>query len=170
MSEGTLATTLEKFESNAVWTYYIPVPKEFGDQYIIDDKKRRVICCFENQFEAQVALMPKGDEYFININKEVRTKLGIKEGDKVHISLKKDESKYGLPIPEEFEELLHQDEMGNKLFHALTPGKQRNLIYIAGKPKSSDIRLKKSLVIVNYLKSTNGKLDFKELNEAFKQA
>lgn len=41
-------------------------------------------------------------------------------------------------MPEELEELLHQDEEGNRLFHALTPGKQRTLLYYIGAPKTAD--------------------------------
>ena len=71
-------------------------------------------------------------------------------------------------MPEEFEELLLQDETANTLFHALTKGKQRNLLYIIGKPKGTAKRLEKAVVVAEYLKANNGKLDFKALNEAFK--
>ena len=63
---------------------------------------------------------------------------------------------------------MNQDELGNTLFHNLTPGKQRNLIYIVAKPKSQDIRIRKAIVIIEYLKSSGGTIDFKELNEALK--
>jgi len=68
------------------------------------------------------------------------------------------------------EELLLQDEDGNKVFHRLTPGKQRSLLHIIAKPKSENIRIKKAVAILEYLKSVNGKLDFKELNLAIKNA
>ena len=66
------------------------------------------------------------------------------------------------------EVLLEQDEEGSKLFHALTPGKQRSLLHVIGIPKSTDIRLRKAIITLNYLKSVNGKLDFKEYNQAQK--
>ena len=67
------------------------------------------------------------------------------------------------------EELLAQDEHGSKVFHDLTPGRQRSLLHLVGKPKSEAIRIKKAITILEYLKSVNGVLDFKELNLAFKQ-
>ena len=37
-----------------------------------------------------------------------------------------------------------------------------------GKSKTSDTRLKKAIVISEYLKQVNGKIDFKQLQQAFK--
>ena len=83
------------------------------------------------------------------------------------IELLKDESKYGIPMPEEFQELLYQDEEGNDLFHALTAGKQRSLLHIIGTVKSPDIRIRKGMIMLNHLRSNNGKLDFRQLNQDF---
>lgn len=86
----------------------------------------------------------------------------------VQATLRKDDSKYGLPMPEEMQEVLDSDEEGNRLFHALTPGKQRTLLYIAGFPKTSDKRISRAIVIVEHLKANHGKIDFKMLNQALK--
>jgi uncharacterized protein YdeI (YjbR/CyaY-like superfamily) len=115
--------------------------------------------------------MPRGDgTHFININKELRDQLKLRVGMEVTATLQKDESKYGLPIPEELQELLIQDPEGDRLFHALTPGKQRSLIYIVGKPKQSETRIKKAVVLIEHLKANLGKIDFKRLNEDMKAA
>lgn len=159
-------TTIENIYSS-VWYFGIIVSKSKAAPYI--DKDRRVLCSINEADAFQCALMPDGKgDYFININKERRKILKLEEGQEVLISLKKDKSKYGIPIPEEMEELLLQDEEGEAYFHALTLGKQRSLLYIIGKPKNSDTRLRKALVILDYLKATKGKLDFKKLNQAFK--
>ena len=73
-------------------------------------------------------------------------------------------------MPEETSELMAIDEEGDKLFHALTQGKQRSLLYIIGKPKRSETRLQKAVVVLEHLKTWNGKLDFKQLNEDFRNA
>lgn len=113
--------------------------------------------------------MPYGDgSYFINFNKEIRTKISKANLHQLHISIQIDESEYGLPFPEELKELLELDEEGNHHFHNLTIGKQRNLIHLIGKPKNSDIRIRKAITVVDYLKSTGGKLDFKALYNALK--
>ena len=153
-----------------VWNLGFQVPSHVVEKYKGQEYKR-VVCKINGSHEFQCALMPKGEgKYFINVNKEIQKKFGLSEGDEVTAEIKPDESKYGLPMPEELEGLLQVDEEGSKLFHALTPGKQRNLIHIVGTAKRSETRIKKALVIVEYLKEVNGKLDFKELNLAFKNA
>lgn len=113
-------------------------------------------------------LMPQGNYHFINVNKEIRKKLNWNVGETRLISLSADESQYGMDVCAEFLEVLDSDERFHHLFHTLTPGKQRNLIYIASKPKTSPTRIKKSLIIADYLKDSGGELDFKALNQAFK--
>ena len=93
---------------------------------------------------------------------------GLKVGDKVKVTVKKDESEYGLPLPEELAELWAIDDEGKRVFHLLTKGKQRSLLHIVGKPKTSATRIKKAIIMNDYLKSTGGKLDYTELQEAFK--
>ena len=160
---------LAKSES-PLWSFHIPVPEGVA-QHFLSQNHKRVVCNLNGKEEFQCALMPKGDgSYFIIANKQLRNKLHLKVGDEVNVFLKKDESKYGLPMPEELQELLNQDGEGNRLFHALTPGKQRNLLYIAGKPKRAETRLKKSIVIVEHLKAQKGKIDFKQLNVDMKNA
>ena len=163
----TFTSILKRFNSE-LWYFYIQVPEEAA-RPILNIGTRRVICTLNDTEHIHCALMPNGKGgFFINLNKEIRKKLALEVGDELKVNLRKDESKYGLPIAEEFEALLKLDDEGSAFFHALTPGKQRSLIHIVSKPKSSDVRLRKALAVVDYLKSTAGKLDFKELNEALK--
>ncbi len=154
----------------SVWGIGVAIPTDISNKYI-QQKVKRVVCTLKKSETYQCALMPNGNnQYFININKELQKKLSIKEGDEVHVKIKPDTSKYGLPLPEELEAIFEIDEDGSHFFHQLTPGKQRTLLHLVGKPKSADIRIKKAMVIVEYLKEVQGKLDFKELNAAFKRA
>ena len=160
---------IERFDTD-LWHFHICIPDAIAQPFLKAGKKR-VICTLNGKDEFQCALMPKGDgQYFININKERRKKHQLKLGDTVALQIREDNSKYGLPMPEELGELLKIDDEGNQFFHALTAGKQRTLIHMAGSPKRTETRLNKALVIVDYLKSTSGKLNFKELNQAFKES
>ena len=161
-------STIAKLDSS-VWNMHLTVPQEVSDHFL-GRKVTRIVCDIEGRHSFHAALMPKGKgTYFININKDIRKKLGLREGDKVQITLVPDESKYGIHIAEEMQELLNQDVEGSHLFHQLTMGKQRTLIHIASSLKSSDGRLRKALMILDYLKSVNGQLDFKELNTFMKE-
>jgi uncharacterized protein YdeI (YjbR/CyaY-like superfamily) len=50
-------------------------------------------------------------------------------------------------------------------FEQLTPGKQRNLIYIVGQAKNTDLRIIRSIIIIDHLKNNLGKIDFRSLNK-----
>lgn len=163
----TFKTTLQKFDSK-LWYFYLEVPIEIKDKYV-EGKDRRVIITVNNSHEIPCAIMPNGQDFhFINLNKENRKKLKLNVGDTVTVKIKKDKSKYGMPMPEEFKEILYLDPEVDKYFHQLTPGKQRNLLHLIGKPKGQETRIKKAIVISEHLKNHKGKLDFKILNEEYK--
>jgi hypothetical protein len=169
-AEGSydFTSTLEE-STNKLWGSHFAVPDVIAKTLIRGDD-RRVVCTLNEKVEYQCALLPRGNgSFLITVNKKTRDKLGLKPGSQVNVSLRKDESEYGLPMPEELEELLKQDEDGNRLFHALTPGKLRTLLYIAGQPKNSDVRLHRALVIVEHLKKNGGKINYRQLNEEMRE-
>jgi len=169
MEAMTFTTSLGNFNT-ALWNFHIVVLEHLAKPFL-DGNDRRVVCKLNDSIEFQCALMPKGDgHYFININKKIRDKLKLQLGSTVNVMLRKDESEYGLPMPEELAEVLQQDINGNQYFHALTAGKQRTLLYIAGQPKTSNVRLKRAIVLVEHLKANKGKIDFKQLSLDLKEA
>lgn len=167
MSSVQIVTYVEKVQSSLMWDYRVTVAKEYAEKLISFD--RRMICKINSSKEISCGLIPDGKGHFyINLNKELRNELGLKEGDKIEISLKKDQSKYGIPVPPSFEELLRQDPDGEVLLNSLSPGKIRSLLYVIAKPKSEEKQIEKGLIILDYLKEVEGNLDFRELNMAFK--
>jgi hypothetical protein len=155
---------LENFHTK-LWTYHIKVPKTIA-RHFIEQGDKRVVATLNGSLSFQCAIMPAGEGvHFINLNKKIRDQLKLKEGTMITVSLEKDNSEYGLPFPEELKELLEQDPKGHQLFHALTPGKQRNMIYAVNQVKSAELRIHRSLVLVEHLKKNNGKILFRELYE-----
>jgi uncharacterized protein YdeI (YjbR/CyaY-like superfamily) len=86
----------------------------------------------------------------------------------VDVSLRKDRSKYGLPMPEELQEVLRQDKEGERLFHALTAGKRRTLLHIVGSSRGTDRRIASALVIIRHLKINNGRINYRQLSQQLK--
>lgn len=164
----SFSAVIEKFDSN-LWGYHLAVSEPVGRTFITDSNDRRVVCTLNGSVTFQCALMPRGDgSFFINVNKKIRDQLKLKAGSVVEVTLSKDESRYGLPMPEEMEELLGIDDEGNRLFHALTPGKQRTLLYIVGSASSSDKRIARAITVVDHLKANTGKINFRQLSEELK--
>lgn len=105
----------------------------------------------------------KGSAY-ITISAKRMKELGVKPGDTIHISLVKDESKYGVDVPEELAELLKQDPEGEERFNFLTPGMQRYIINYVGTVKSSRLRVEKAVMLITNLKRLKkGKESFREI-------
>jgi uncharacterized protein YdeI (YjbR/CyaY-like superfamily) len=88
---------------------------------------------------------------------------------KVAVALRKDETKYGLPMPEELKELFRQEKEGDRLFHALTVGKQRTLLFIIGRGKNSDQRIERAITIIRHLKDHKGKINYRKLVEMMRR-
>jgi len=158
------------FNAKAGIIYYkhLIVPVEIVTQ-IKDAGIKRMKITLNETIVSYSALISDGDgSHFIIMNKENEKKLKLSLGDKVNVQVEEDTSKYGMPLCPEMEELMRVDDEAVKYFDALKPGQRRNLIYLASKPKSSDIRLVKSLIIMDYLKMKKGALDMKELNQCMK--
>jgi hypothetical protein len=62
-------------------------------------------------------------------------------GTEFKLLLKPDTSKYGVPMPEEFQAMLDMDSEFDRKFHAQTPGFQRTVLHFVGGFKSEAKRL-----------------------------
>ncbi|NOT49377.1 MAG: DUF1905 domain-containing protein [Acidobacteria bacterium] len=150
-----LTSVLKK--SKTGW-YFLTVSAEIAKKFETDPKTRRVVCTLNGTHTFQCALSPNKDVFTIGVNKPLRAALNVEEGDEVSILLEPDTSKYGAPIPEDFEEVLRQDPEGDRLFHALTGGMQRSLLYYIGNVKNVDRRIELGLIVLQHLKENNGKV------------
>lgn len=166
-----LSSRLVQLSTDFNW-YVIPIDAKSASGLRFEKNNRRIICTIKSSAASetiQCALMPFGGNFFVMVNKQVRTRLGIKEGDKVTVEFQKDESKYGLPMSKELREVLRQDKEGNHLFHSLTPGRQRSIIYYVGKIKDIDRRIAAALIFVEHLKKNNGRINQETLKNELKR-
>lgn len=169
MIEQTFEGQVEQFHDNSLYTFHVPVPQDVL-LYFREHNVKRLICNYNGMEDIHLSLVPDGlGGAFLHINKEWRKKLGVDLHDKVRVKLREDKSKYGMFVPPSFEELLLQDPEGAHYFESLTPGKKRSLLHHVGKFKSEQKQIEKGFIVLGYLKEVKGKLDFKELHEAFKQ-
>jgi hypothetical protein len=159
-------STLEKFESE-LWGHHFPVSDTVAQKFI-RGTNRRIKCKINDQVEIQCALMPNHGDWYVLANKQVRSKLGVQVGDEVTLELSVDDSEYGHAVPESFQMILDQDPEGEKVFHSLTKGKQRSLVYLVTKVKNVDRQIAKGLAIMHHMKECEGEVDFKRLNELIK--
>jgi len=153
-------TELSTF-GDGLWGY-VPVTREIAARIDFPNKRfKRVICSINGNEGFHCALMSSGSgDFIISVNKQKREAWGLKVGDRVDVRLEIDTSKYGLPMPEEFRAVLDQDPEGDRLFHALSPGKQRSLLYLAGQKPTSTSAYTARSPSSNILRKTTARSPF----------
>ena len=108
MEEPLHFTSTLEISTNKLWGAHLPVPAPIAQVFLTEGAKR-VVCKLNDTVEFQCALLPKGEGvYCIVVNKKIREQLGLREGSTARVSLHKDESEYGLPMPDELAEVLAQ--------------------------------------------------------------
>jgi hypothetical protein len=149
--------------------HFIEVPAETAERVRVG-RSWRVVCTLNGTHTFQCALNPNGKGGFaIGVSKPIREKLGVHEGSTMDVTLARDTSRYGLPMPAELEEVIRQEEDGDRLFHALSPGNQRLAIQIVDAVKDVDMRIYRALVIIRQLRDGHGKFDYDAIHDAIRR-
>ncbi len=149
---------------NKLWGAHFEVPAKVAELYV-RDSARRAVCTINGTERYQCGIL-RGvkSKFVITVNATIRKKLKLEFGDSLDIQLEADDSEYGLPITDEMKAALELDDEASALFHALTPGKQRTLLYVASYLKNPDVRALRAVCILEHLKKMKGSIDFKQLN------
>jgi Domain of unknown function (DUF1905) len=102
---STFSTTICLFDETNLWGYHILVPMAYAEPFLSGDK--RVVCTINNEDTFQCALMSNGKgDYMILVNKQRCKKLNLRQNSPILVHLEQDTSQYGLPMPEELQEML----------------------------------------------------------------
>ena len=130
----------------------------------LDSGFNRILASVNDHPPLHRSLMPDGQGgYFILLNEAQRKTYGLETGDEAQLALERDDSPYGMPLPEELAEIWSFDDAAKDAFHRLKPGRQRRMIHLVATSKGTQTRAKKAVQISEYLKATGGVLDYKEL-------
>jgi len=158
MSTFTLTTPLEKTTNGY---HFIVIPEDIAPQVITQESKRiRCVLNDETVMHCQLNFSPDIG-YKVNISKRQFKTLGLVAGSEVQVQVAHDDSPYQAPMPEELQEVLDTDPEGFQRFEALSPGKQRSIIFRVAAGKSIDTRINRSLKVMEKLKM--GFTDLKQL-------
>lgn len=169
MNPVKFRSKLELTDSDPPW-HILRVPKGKVASFEFKGNLRRVICTLNEIETFNCSLFPSRGDYFITVNKKLRVKLKIDVGSGVAIELQKDTTKFGMPMPKEFAEVLRQDPEGERLFNTLSPGNQRLMLKLVDMVKGIDRRIVRSLVGVELLKFSGGKFDYRLQHDSMKAA
>lgn len=141
--------TLEK-RGNA---HAIPITATVAAAFIVNGN-RRVICTINHAHTVHVALMFRkaAGDYYIYVGKGLLKKARLTAGQTLKIQLATDDSEYQFEMPEELAEVLATDADAHRIFHGLTPGRQRGLIHLVAMVKTVDKRIERALRIADKIK------------------
>jgi Bacteriocin-protection, YdeI or OmpD-Associated/Domain of unknown function (DUF1905) len=115
---------------------------------------KRAICKINDSLILHCAIMPrKAGGHFIVIGSKICKQLKIKSGSEITASFEIDKTAYQFEMPEELKIVLEMDETAHHLFHQLTEGNQRGLMYLVTLVKSSDKRIERALLIAEKIKA-----------------
>ncbi|WP_298894493.1 YdeI/OmpD-associated family protein [uncultured Psychroserpens sp.] len=145
----------EPFEVTLANKQSIILPEAIAHLFLKNNHKRvKVVATFKEQsINYHGALIPKKNGlcvmYFSN---EKQKALGIFMNDYFEIQLFEDQSKYGVDMPEELDAVLMSDHEAYTIFEALTPGRQRSIIYTIKRYKSTQTKVDKAILLTENLK------------------
>jgi hypothetical protein len=128
--------------------HFIQIPEEeatkFGGTFPC-----RVICTL-NGFSFHAAIIRFGIQgLIIRMGLNTLKKADTREGDMVLVLLKPDQSEFGAEMPEEFAELLLQDEEGKRIWESLSPGKQRGYLHYLNATRNPELRISRGIYILS---------------------
>lgn len=143
--------------------HYLEVPQDVVQA--LGTLNIRLLCTVNSQLKFQCGLMALGEgRAYISISKKRMQQLGLKLHDEVRVTLEKDDSTYGTEVPAEMEELLQQDEEGNRRFLLLKPGMQRYMLNHVSAVKSPQLRVDRAITLIENLKKLpEGKENFRAM-------
>jgi hypothetical protein len=144
--------------------HYLEVPQDVV-QALKHNSITRLICTVNAKLKFQCGLMAlvEGKAY-ISISAKRMKELRVKLHDSVTVTLEKDNSQYGTEMPAEMEELLEQDEVGNRRFLLLKPSMQRYMLNHVSAVKSSQLRVDRAITLIENLKKLpEGKESFRAM-------
>ncbi len=149
---------------------FLRVPPEIA-AYFIESGSKRLVCTLQNNLDYHCGLLHDGSGGFIvSVSGARRRSLKLEVGQLIDVALKLDNSKYGMPMSEEFRAVMEQDERAFSFFEKLTAGKQRSLIHWSDGVKSSEIKIRRALVVARHLVLQRGKVEFSLLAREIKEA
>ncbi|RDV12597.1 DUF1905 domain-containing protein [Pontibacter diazotrophicus] len=141
--------------------HYLEVPKEVVQEL----GKGRLYCTVNGKLKFQCGLMALGEgKAYISISKKRMQETGVKLGDTIAATLERDESQFGTEVPAEMEELLRQDEEGNRRFLLLKPGMQRYMLQHVAGVNNPQLRVDRAITLIENLKKLpEGKENFRAM-------
>lgn len=94
-----------------------------------------------------------GADYHLVVNADARSSADVAVGDRVRVSVRKDDSVRAVDVPAELASALRADPLAKEGFEALAPSHRREYARWVGEAKQAATRSRRATVAVERLKS-----------------
>jgi hypothetical protein len=133
------------------------IPDKIAQQLKAKKIKRVIahVTANEKELTLYAGVARKKEITYMMFSKANQKFLNVSSGDTILISLNEDKSKYQAPMTEELEAVLLSDYDAYQIFEKLTPGRQRNIIFMVYRAKDSQKRVDIALNAMENLKVGN---------------
>jgi len=131
--------------------HVIVIPDEIAKQFITGKGSVRILCKIGDKPEFPCALVPRHGRYVVIASLNLIKENHLLIATTFKMSIRTDPGN-GLELPEEFSEVLAQDEFAYEAFLALKDGGKRGYLYYIRQAKSIETRIKRSFEIAEKVK------------------
>lgn len=137
----------------------LPGRKEKGDF------NQRLIIDLDGKISWQCGVLALGDGYgMITVQQQRLKKIGKQLNESVRVSLKKDDSEFGVEIPEEIQEYWLQVPETKERFDLLTLAWKRYILNFISSAKTANKRMERThILLTNLLNTPPGNENFRQL-------
>ena len=146
----SFSAQIERFDVDAAW-HFLAIPAEHVDA-VREAGDGRYVITVNDAVTWHCGLLPTGDgRWFVAVSKAKIKAAQTTFGGWVHVDLAVDKSKYGMPIPDDLQDMLDDDPEFLKRFDAMLPGKRRGMIHHIASAKTDATVAKRILKLMQEL-------------------
>ena len=93
-----------------------------------------------NDFTYRNTIAVMGGNFMIGVSADIRSKTGIKGGDKVKVTLELDTKPREVEVPADFQQLLNENPKAKQLFDSLSYSNKQRYVLPMGQAKTEETR------------------------------
>lgn len=138
--------------SNNYYGGMISPSPEVLDQVEGYDQRRRIRCSINGTPPYPCIFHKINGAFGLMVSKKRMHSNKWLHGELVDVKIYEEMSKYGMEMPEVWEEMMEQEEEVLHRFDALTPGRQRTILHYIGSAKRVETQIQRALLVSRNLK------------------
>ena len=128
----------------------ICVPNEVVEK--LEAGKKPPVIVTVNNFSYRNTIAVMGGKFMISVSADIRSKTGIKGGDKVKVTLELDTKPREVEIPSDFQKLLNENSKARQFFETLSYSNKQRYVLPIGQAKTEETRqrrMEKAIIDLN---------------------